>query len=161
MVEMNQTRETHVMSPGNSFPQAEGRCGRPESLHAWNKEWPRNRLGLAKWLVDPGNPLVARVTVNRWWGQLFGTGIVSTEADFGSQSEPPTHPRLLDWLAVEFMENGWSMKHIHKLIALSGTYGQSSGFRPPSSARSANGTFRARLRMSADDPGQFPRVSVC
>ncbi|MEK9633759.1 MAG: DUF1553 domain-containing protein, partial [Opitutae bacterium] len=154
MVEMNQTRETHVMSRGNYLsPKQKVDAGVPESLHAWNKEWPRNRLGLAKWLVDPGNPLVARVTVNRWWGQLFGTGIVSTEADFGSQSEPPTHPRLLDWLAVEFMENGWSMKHIHKLIALSGTYGQSSRVSPSVLERDPRNLYFSRgprLRMSAE-----------
>ena len=71
---MNQTRETHVMSAAIIFPKQKVDAGVPESLHAWNKEWPRNRLGLAKWLVDPGNPLVARVTVNRWWGQLLERG---------------------------------------------------------------------------------------
>ena len=131
MVEMAKKRETRVMVRGNYLtPKQKVEAGVPESLHAWDEEWPRNRLGLAKWLIDRENPLTARVTVNRWWGQLFGTGIVSTEADFGSQSEPPTHPELLDWLAVEFMESGWSMKHIHKLIALSGTYGQSSKVTP-------------------------------
>ena len=108
------------------YPQTKSGSGCAQVLNDWKPEWPKNRLGLAKWLVDPENPLTARVIVNRWWGQFFGSGIVSTEEDFGSQSEPPTHPELLDWLAVEFMENGWSMKHIHKLIALSGTYGQSS-----------------------------------
>ena len=129
MVEMNETRETHVMSRGDYLsPKKKVQPGVPEALHSWQENWPSNRLGFAKWLVDSKNPLTARVTVNRWWGQLFGTGIVSTEADFGSQGELPTHPELLDWLAVEFMESGWSMKHIHKLIALSGVYGQSSRF---------------------------------
>ncbi|MBT3636641.1 MAG: DUF1553 domain-containing protein [Opitutae bacterium] len=154
MVEMNETRETHVMARGNYLtPKQKVDADVPESLHAWNDDWPRNRLGLAKWLVHPDNPLVARVTVNRWWGQFFGTGIVSTEADFGSQSEPPTHPELLDWLAVEFMENGWSMKHIHKLIALSGTYGQSSNVTPSMLDQDPNNLFfmrGPRLRMSAE-----------
>jgi hypothetical protein len=154
MVEMNETRETHVMARGNYLsPKQKVDADVPESLHAWNEGWPRNRLGLAKWLVHPDNPLVARVTVNRWWGQLFGAGIVSTESDFGSQSEPPTHPELLDWLAVEFMENGWSMKHIHKLIALSGTYGQSSNVTPSMLEQDPKNLFfmrGPRLRMSAE-----------
>ena len=154
MVEMNQTRETHVMARGNYLsPKQKVDADVPESLHAWNEDWPRNRLGLAKWLVHPDNPLVARVAVNRWWGQLFGAGIVSTEADFGSQSEPPTHPELLDWLAVEFMESGWSMKHIHKLIALSGTYAQSSNVTPSMLEQDPNNLFfmrGPRLRMSAE-----------
>ena len=154
MIEMEEKRETHVMARGNYLsPKQKVDADVPESLHAWNEDWPRNRLGLAKWLVHPDNPLVARVTVNRWWGQLFGAGIVSTEADFGSQSEPPTHPELLDWLAVEFMENGWSMKHIHKLIALSGTYGQSSNVTPSMLEQDPNNLFfmrGPRLRMSAE-----------
>jgi hypothetical protein len=85
-----------------------------------------NRLELANWLTDRENPLTARVTVNRWWAEFFGRGIVATPEDFGIKGEPPTHPELLDWLAVEFMERGWSRKHIHKLIVLSGTYRQSS-----------------------------------
>jgi hypothetical protein len=154
MIEMEKKRETHVMARGNYLtPKQKVEAGVPESLHSWNVEWPRNRLGLAKWLVARDNPLVARVAVNRWWGQLFGAGIVSTEADFGSQSEPPTHPELLDWLAVEFMENGWSMKHVHKLIALSGTYGQSSNVTPSMLEKDPNNLFfmrGPRLRMSAE-----------
>jgi len=154
MVEMNETRETHVMGRGNYLnPKQKVEAGVPESLHAWKEEWPRNRLGLAKWLVDRNNPLTARVAVNRWWGQFFGGGIVSTESDFGSQSEPATHPELLDWLAVEFMERGWSMKHIHKLIALSSTYGQSSKVTPFMLSVDPNNLFfmrGPRLRMSAE-----------
>ncbi|MBL9144067.1 MAG: PSD1 domain-containing protein [Verrucomicrobiaceae bacterium] len=86
-----------------------------------------NRLALAKWLVSKDNPLAARVTVNRWWMELFGQGIVTTIEDFGIKGEPPTHPELLDWLAVEFMEHGWSMKHILKQIVMSATYRQQSG----------------------------------
>ena len=87
---------------------------------------PTNRLTLARWLVDPANPLVARVTINRWWAEIFGTGLVSTPEDFGIKGERPTHPELLDWLAVDFIENGWSMKHVLRTIVTSSTYRQSS-----------------------------------
>ena len=154
MVEMAEKRDTHVMARGSYLsPKQKVEADVPEVLNDWKPEWPKNRLGLAKWLVDPENPLTARVIVNRWWGQFFGSGIVSTEEDFGSQSEPPTHPELLDWLAVEFMENGWSMKHIHKLIALSGTYGQSSRVTTAMLERDANNRFflrGPRFRMTAE-----------
>ncbi len=87
---------------------------------------PPNRITLAKWLVSRDNPLVARVTVNRWWAELFGTGIVSTLEDFGIKGAPPSHPELLDWLATEFIDHHWDMKHILKKIVLSATYQQSS-----------------------------------
>jgi cytochrome c553 len=87
---------------------------------------PPNRITLAKWLVSRDNPLVARVTVNRWWAELFGTGIVSTLEDFGIKGAPPTHPELLDWLAVEFIDHHWDMKHILKKIVTSTTYQQTS-----------------------------------
>jgi hypothetical protein len=87
---------------------------------------PRNRLSLARWLVDPANPLAARVTVNRYWQQFFGDGLVRTPEDFGQQGEPPTNPPLLDWLATEFVARGWNVKAIHRLIVTSATYRQSS-----------------------------------
>jgi hypothetical protein len=91
---------------------------------------PPNRLGLARWLVSKDNPLTARVTVNRIWALYFGKGIVETEEDFGSQGSAPTHPELLDWLAVEFMESGWRSKHLHRLIVTSNAYRQSSTVTP-------------------------------
>ncbi len=91
---------------------------------------PDSRLGLAQWLVDRQNPLTARVTVNRFWQQLFGTGIVKTSEDFGSQGDWPSHPQLLDWLAVEFMESGWNVNHILKLMVMSHTYRQSPHVTP-------------------------------
>jgi hypothetical protein len=91
---------------------------------------PPNRLGLARWLVSKDNPLTARVTVNRIWALYFGKGIVETEEDFGSQGSAPTHPELLDWLAVEFMESGWRLKHLHRLIVTSNAYRQSSAVTP-------------------------------
>ena len=112
-----------------------------------------NRLDLAKWLVDRENPLTARVVVNRIWQKYFGRGIVETENDFGSQGSLPTHPELLDWLAVEFMEHGWSQKHIHRLILNSATYRQSSNMRPDLANIDANNYLLARqnrLRLDAE-----------
>ncbi len=89
-----------------------------------------NRLTLARWLVDPANPLTARVNANRMWQELFGVGIVKTAEDFGSQGEPPTHLELLDWLAAEFVDSGWDVKHMYKTMLMSATYKQSSRVRP-------------------------------
>jgi len=98
----------------------------PRALHAMRDDQPVNRLGLARWLVDPANPLVARVVVNRLWEQLFGRGLVETSEDFGSQGAPPSHPELLDWLATELVAKGWSQKTLIKTIVMSSTYRQAS-----------------------------------
>ena len=98
----------------------------PAVLASSPTAYPPNRLGLARWLVDPSNPLMARVTVNRFWQMYFGTGIVKTAEDFGSQGEPPSHPELLDWLATEFVRTGWDVKALQKTIVMSATYRQAS-----------------------------------
>jgi len=98
----------------------------PQSLPALPEKAPRNRLSLARWLVDPSHPLTARVTVNREWQKFFGTGLVKTVEDFGAQGEKPTHPELLDWLASEFIRGGWDLKALHRLIVTSATYRQSA-----------------------------------
>jgi hypothetical protein len=114
---------------------------------------PPTRLDLAEWLVDRRNPLTARVIVNRIWQQYFGRGIVETENDFGAQGTPPSHPELLDWLAIEFMERGWSLKAMHRLIVNSRTYRQDSSERPELRERDPNNYLLARqrrLRLDAE-----------
>lgn len=130
MVEQDEPRETFVMQRGDyASPGAAVDPGVPATLHAIDPAWPPNRLGLAYWIVDPDNPLLARVTVNRFWMQLFGRGLVTTPEDFGTQADSPSHPELLDWLAVAFIERGWSVKNLLKEIVTSATFCQRSRFR--------------------------------
>jgi hypothetical protein len=127
--------------------------GVPAKLHPFPKGQPINRLGLARWLVHPDNPLVGRVTMNRIWAHYFGKGIVETSEDFGAQGEPPTHPELLDWLAVEFVRQGWSMKAMQRLIVTSATYRQSGRVTPELHRRDQFNRLFARgprLRLAAE-----------
>jgi hypothetical protein len=101
-------------------------AGTPSFLPPMAPDLPRNRLGLARWIVDPANPLSARVAVNRFWQEFFGAGIVVSSEDFGVQAGAPSHPELLDWLAVEFRDSGWDVKELTKLIVMSATYRQSA-----------------------------------
>ena len=120
-------RQTRVHQRGNFLDPGEPvESSVPEIFGQFPKDVPHNRLGVARWITQPENPLTARVTVNRVWARLFGTGIVETEEDFGTQGTPPTHPELLDWLAVDFRENGWSLKQLLRTIVLSATYRQSA-----------------------------------
>ena len=127
MQELDELRETALLMRGQyDQPGKKVTANVPAVLVKKSETIPASRLGLAQWLVDRQNPLTARVTVNRFWQQFFGTGLVKTVDDFGSQGEWPSHPDMLDWLAVEFMESGWNVKHLQKLIVMSATYRQSS-----------------------------------
>lgn len=127
MKEMAEPRETFLLERGQYdaygeqvFPNT------PERIFAYPDSLPKNRLGLAQWLTSNKHPLTARVAVNRYWQNIFGTGIVRTTEDFGNQGELPSHPKLLDWLAIHFMESGWDVKALYKLMVMSNTYQQSS-----------------------------------
>lgn len=125
----------------------------PAALHPLADDQMPNRLGLAYWIVDKENPLTARVAVNRAWEQLFGRGIVETSEDFGTQGTPPSHPELLDWLALELVQQGWHTKAIHKLIVLSATYRQSSAATTALEERDPYNRLLARgprFRMEAE-----------
>ena len=139
LAERAKPRETRVLLGGDfTRPGMVVDAGTPAVLGAMSKsEGPPTRLDFARWLVSRDNPLTARVIVNRYWGQFFGMGIVETENDFGTQGSPPSYPDLLDWLASEFVGEGWSMKKLHRLIVTSRTYRQSS---------------RARADLEAIDP---------
>ncbi len=128
MEELPHPRPAFVLNRGNyNSPGEPVEAGVPEALlGAWPAGAPRNRLGLAQWLTRADHPLTARVVVNRFWAQLFGTGLVKTLEDFGSQSEWPSHPELLDWLAREFVDGGWNVKAFLKSLVLSATYRQDS-----------------------------------
>jgi hypothetical protein len=131
MEDMQPPRETFVLKRGAY--DAHGEKVEPGILSIFQPmkpEWPNNRLGLARWLVDRGNPLTARVIVNRFWQMYFGVGIVKTVQDFGSQGDPPVNQDLLDWLAIEFMESGWNVKALQKTIVMSAAYRQSSKVTP-------------------------------
>ncbi len=127
----NKRRKTHIQIRGNYKQKAEEVSeGTPAALHPLPPDAPLNRLTLARWIMSENNPLTARVIANRQWEALYGTGLVATSEEFGSQGEYPSHPRLLDWLAVELMESGWNMKQFHKLLVSMSTYRQSSRVTP-------------------------------
>lgn len=129
-------RTTHVHKRGEFLKLAEAvEPGVPSILHPLPESGPRNRLTLARWLVDRENPLVARVEMNRVWQAYFGRGLVGTTEDFGTQGARPTHPELLDWLATEFPRRGWSLKAMHRLVVHSATYRQRSTATPEQLAR--------------------------
>lgn len=120
-------RQSYVLKRGMYYDRGEKvDYETPDVLPAFPKDQPRNRLGLARWLTTPDHPLTARVTVNRYWQMFFGRGLVSTPEDFGSQGKPPSHPELMDWLARDFISNGWNLHHLAKSMVLSATYRQSS-----------------------------------
>jgi hypothetical protein len=125
----------------------------PHFLPSLPPNEPHNRLALAKWTVSPANPLTARVTVNRMWYELFGTGLVETTEDFGIMGQRPTHPELLDWLAVEFRDSGWNIKHMYKLMVMSAAYRQSAKSTPAQLAKDPKNLLLShgpRFRMDAE-----------
>ena len=147
MGEQEKPRETYVLMRGHYASPDKSEVikpGVPSILPALPEGAPANRLGLAQWLVAPEHPLTSRVTVNRYWAMIFGRGIVSTPMDFGSQGAWPTHPELLDYLAVDFRESGWDIKRMWKQILMSQTYRQSSASTPSLKAADPENLLLAR-----------------
>lgn len=146
MVESSERRDTFVMLRGDYESTADkveaavpGLFDNPTSI-----EKSGDRLELARWLTSESNPLLARVTVNRWWAEIFGNGLVNTPEDFGTQSESPSHPELLDWLASELVDSGWSMKHVLKCMVMSQSFGQSAAASADLFAKDPNNRLLAR-----------------
>jgi hypothetical protein len=164
MEEMARPRDAHVLIRGDyNRPGEKVEAGVPAALPPLPGDAPRNRLGMARWLTDPAHPLTARVTVNRYWQMLFGTGLVKTPGDFGAQGEPPSHPELLDWLAVEFASpsaapgrgaaQGWDVKALLRLIVTSATYRQATAVTPGLLARDPDNRLLGRaprVRLQAE-----------
>ncbi|MEX2640565.1 MAG: DUF1553 domain-containing protein [Balneolales bacterium] len=147
-------RDTYVLIRGDyTAPGEQVFPGTPEAVMKFPDDLPRNRLGLARWLVSRENPLTARVTINRYWQMLFGLGLVETPQDFGNQGALPSHPALLDWLAVTFMESGWDLKGMLKQIVMSATYQQSSAVTAEQREKDPENKLLARgprYRLSAE-----------
>lgn len=150
----DEMRETHILKRGDWLkPERSVGPGVPAALHALPADAGDSRLTLARWLVDRRSPTTARVVVNRLWQSYFGTGIVETSEDLGVQSPAPSHPELLDWLAVELMDRGWDLKALHRLIVTSATYRQSSRVAPEALSRDPYNRLLARgarVRLDAE-----------
>ncbi len=154
MKELESPRPTYLLARGNyDAPTDLVQPKTPEVLPPFEDGWSEDRLGLAKWMVDRDNPLTARVAVNRYWQLLMGEGLVRTPEDFGNQASPPTHPKLLDWLAADFIEHGWDVKRLLRQIVSSATYRQSSEASPEMIQRDPENKLLARsgkFRLSAE-----------
>ncbi len=173
MTEMNEARSTAILERGNFLSPGEVvESGTPQIFPPMPSDSPKSRLGLAQWLTANDNPLTARVQVNRAWAQFFGRGIVASEEDFGTQADSPSHPEVLDWLALEFIgahrnsteytvqstqyqrgDSAWSTKRVHRSIVTSATYRQSSAFRRDLASKDPNNVLLARaprLRLPAE-----------
>lgn len=155
MADRDTIRKTFLLERGNyERPGEQVFPATPPAILAFDStRWPANRLGLASWLFEKNHPLTARVFVNRLWQEFFGRGIVRTAADFGMQGELPTHPRLLDWLATDFQQNGWNIKRLVKQLVMSATYRQSSKIESEKMSRDPLNTYLSygpRLRFPAE-----------
>lgn len=154
MAEMKKPRQAYLLDRGEYNKQRDKlESGTPSVLGDVPGDMAPNRLGLARWLVQRNNPLTARVIVNRIWAQLFGQGIVTTPEDFGTQGAWPEHPELLDWLACEFRDSGWDLKHLIRLIVTSATYRQTSNASPELVQRDPSNRLLARgprIRLDAE-----------
>jgi len=144
MGDLEEPRPTYILDRGlYDSPSREVQPGVPEAVLSFD-EFPKNRLGLTQWMFDDENPITARVFVNRIWQMHFGQGLVETSEDFGNQGALPSHPELLDWLAVTFVESDWDIKALHKLIVMSATYRQSSVITPELAEQDPNNVLLAR-----------------
>jgi hypothetical protein len=163
MQERGEAAAAYVLSRGEYDKRRDRvEAGTPEFLPPMAADLPHNRLGLAKWLLQPENPLTARVAVNRCWQEVFGTGIVRTTGDFGVNGELPSHPELLDWLAVDFRESGWDIKRLYRMLVTSAAYRQSAIVTPQKLAADPQNRLLSRgprFRMDAEMIRDFALAS--